>query len=78
MMYQLESSLARRKNLVVREYGLRNGVKSQEWSTHSGATYRICKCFIACDHHPGTGREPNHAGTHVDEDEVVLSVIQLL
>jgi len=30
------------------------------------------------DHHPSTGRKPNHVGTHVDEDEVALCVIQLL
>jgi len=30
------------------------------------------------NHHPGTGWEPNHVGTHVDENEVVPSMIQLL
>ena len=30
------------------------------------------------DYHPGTGRKPNRVGTHVDEDEVVLSMIQRL
>jgi hypothetical protein len=30
------------------------------------------------DDHPGTSWEPNTVGTHVDEDEVVPGVIQLL
>ena len=41
-------------------------------------SYRIRERLIVGDYHPSTSGEPNHVRTHVDEDEVVLSVIQLL
>ena len=78
-MYQFESSLSLREDLVIRKHGLWGGeFQTADQAQYGRESYRIRKRLIIGDYHPGTGGEPNHVRTHVDEDEVVLGVIQFL
>ena len=46
--------------------------------TEGENTDGIRECLVVGDDHPSTSGEPDHMRAHVDEDEVVPSVIQLV